>query len=417
MSRETSKCTSRRMAQGHLQKLVGRGLDIGAGDDPFQPVAGECRAWDRKHGDGDAAKLPGVAAGSLDYVYSSHCLEHLPDPLAALRRWTEVVRPGGFLYLAVPDYDLYEGGKGLRNRFHKTAFSLHRPADPSIPLLNLPELLSGPLRGSLRLWYLGLCDDRYDHRLGTSVDQTRRGAVCHIEILAERLAPVSAAAVPTPEILSGSRSKESQDLFVLSVLAGKRTGSYLEIGAGHPVHHSNTWLLETGFSWKGVSLDIDPRQVERHARLRRNPCRCADATETDFGALLEEHGLGPALDYLQVDVDPAHNSLKALQRIDLSRFRFAVVTFEHDRYRNEGREQALSREILGRHGYRLVVGDVMNRHRAFEDWYVDESLMPDDFWRRFSGEGVRMDPAGLSPCHRELFGTLPARSPAKGATG
>lgn len=186
MGFETSKCTSRRMAQGHLQKLVGRGLDIGAGDDPFRPVAGECRAWDRKNGDGDAARLPGVAAESLDYVYSSHCLEHLGDPLAALRRWTEVVRPGGLLYLAVPDYDLYEGGRGIRNRFHKAAFSLHRPADPSVPLINLVDLFAGPLRNCLRLRYLGLCDDNYDHRIGISVDQTRRGAVCHIEILAEK---------------------------------------------------------------------------------------------------------------------------------------------------------------------------------------------------------------------------------------
>lgn len=187
MSFETSKCTSRRMAQGHLQKLVGRGLDIGAGDDPFRPVAGECRAWDRKHGDGDAATLPGIERESLDYIYSSHCLEHLRDPIAVLRRWAEVVRPGGFLYFAVPDYDLYEGGKGIRNGFHKAAFSLHRPSDASVPLFNFVELFSGPLRHVLRLWYLGLCDDNYDHRVGTSVDQTRRVAVCHIEVFAEKV--------------------------------------------------------------------------------------------------------------------------------------------------------------------------------------------------------------------------------------
>jgi uncharacterized protein YbaR (Trm112 family) len=40
---------------------------------------------------------------SLDFVIGSHLLEHLPDPLGALRCWYEVLRPGGALLLLVPD--------------------------------------------------------------------------------------------------------------------------------------------------------------------------------------------------------------------------------------------------------------------------------------------------------------------------
>jgi SAM-dependent methyltransferase/uncharacterized protein YbaR (Trm112 family) len=50
----------------------------------------------------DGSALP-IADGTLDYLCSSHVLEHLPDPLAALHEWHRVLRPGGWLYLVVPD--------------------------------------------------------------------------------------------------------------------------------------------------------------------------------------------------------------------------------------------------------------------------------------------------------------------------
>jgi SAM-dependent methyltransferase len=50
----------------------------------------------------DARALP-IADGTLDYLCSSHVLEHLPDPIGALLEWHRVLRPGGLLYLVVPD--------------------------------------------------------------------------------------------------------------------------------------------------------------------------------------------------------------------------------------------------------------------------------------------------------------------------
>ena len=41
--------------------------------------------------------------GSFDYVVSSHNFEHLPDPIRFLRSCEMVLRPGGFLSMAVPD--------------------------------------------------------------------------------------------------------------------------------------------------------------------------------------------------------------------------------------------------------------------------------------------------------------------------
>jgi predicted SAM-dependent methyltransferase len=50
----------------------------------------------------DAMRLPFPPA-SLDFVIASHVLEHLPFPLAALRHWYDMLRPGGVLLLKIPD--------------------------------------------------------------------------------------------------------------------------------------------------------------------------------------------------------------------------------------------------------------------------------------------------------------------------
>lgn len=51
---------------------------------------------------GDATALP-FLDNSLDYVASSHVLEHVANPIAALAEWYRVLRPGGIIYLVVPD--------------------------------------------------------------------------------------------------------------------------------------------------------------------------------------------------------------------------------------------------------------------------------------------------------------------------
>jgi predicted SAM-dependent methyltransferase len=49
-----------------------------------------------------ADALP-FGAGSLDYFVASHVLEHLGNPIRALEEWTRALKPGGLLYLIVPD--------------------------------------------------------------------------------------------------------------------------------------------------------------------------------------------------------------------------------------------------------------------------------------------------------------------------
>jgi predicted SAM-dependent methyltransferase len=104
--RETSKCHQLRAKRGDFDRyLCGDGIDIGAGNDPLRVAAGSVRAWDVD--DGDAQKMESVADGSLDFVYSSHCREHLRDAPEALSNWIRILKPAGWLYFVVPDYTLY----------------------------------------------------------------------------------------------------------------------------------------------------------------------------------------------------------------------------------------------------------------------------------------------------------------------
>jgi SAM-dependent methyltransferase len=51
----------------------------------------------------DAEEVRTVASASFDFLVASHVIEHLRRPIAALREWLRIVRPGGLLYLVAPD--------------------------------------------------------------------------------------------------------------------------------------------------------------------------------------------------------------------------------------------------------------------------------------------------------------------------
>jgi hypothetical protein len=51
----------------------------------------------------DATTLAGIADGTFDFAIASHVIEHLEDPLGSVFSLLRVVKPGGAVFIAIPD--------------------------------------------------------------------------------------------------------------------------------------------------------------------------------------------------------------------------------------------------------------------------------------------------------------------------
>lgn len=147
--KECSKSIARRLSDPNFSNryFVGHGIDIGGKPDPLALYVGmftrmgSVKTWDWE--DGDAQHLASIADETLDFVHSSHCLEHLVDPRQGLEHWFRALKPGGHLVITVPDEDLYEQGvfPSTFNRDHKWTFTIFKHASWSDRSLNVLDLV------------------------------------------------------------------------------------------------------------------------------------------------------------------------------------------------------------------------------------------------------------------------------------
>jgi SAM-dependent methyltransferase len=154
--------TKSRKLWGSLENtvLAGNGIDIGCGPDPVSP---DVRKFDVE--DGDANHITRYVSDQFDFVYASHCLEHMHDPRAAILDWWKLVKPGGHLFVIVPDEDLYEQGV-FPSRFnpdHKATFTISKDTSWSPVSINLLDLARSLPNG--QIVKLALQDQGYDRRL------------------------------------------------------------------------------------------------------------------------------------------------------------------------------------------------------------------------------------------------------------
>lgn len=130
---ETIKSYERRKREGFFDKYIKPPIiDIGcAGDmksgkpDVIDITA---RMYDKVFGDGDAQTMQDIPDESFMTVYASHILEHLPNPIEAIRNWFRILKPGGYLIIDVPSMVLYEKQSHLPSRWngdHKTFWLLN----------------------------------------------------------------------------------------------------------------------------------------------------------------------------------------------------------------------------------------------------------------------------------------------------
>ena len=185
------------------------------------------------------------------------------------------------------------------------------------------------------------------------------------------------------ENIENNWSQSMQDMFVLSMLDGKRNGVYVEIGADQPRVISNTYLLEKDFDWSGISFELDADKVAFFNTIRENKCLCEDATLYNYKSLFEELNYPKQIDYLQLDIDPAEGTLRALKALPLDDYRFSVITYETDVYSSGADIQDEQIEILESHGYQLVAKNVKCEGNPYEDWWVDPAIVSEDVWKPY----------------------------------
>lgn len=184
------------------------------------------------------------------------------------------------------------------------------------------------------------------------------------------------------ETIDHNFSQVYQDMFVLSMLNGKRNGSFLEIGGADPWKCNNSALLEQKFDWKGTSIEYDEKFIipYRAARPKTNLLH-ANALELNYDEILsklcDENGI---VDYLQLDIEPARNTYECMLKIPFDKYKFRVITYEHDYPADVTRQyRDKSREYLRSKGYLMVVNDVSpDGDWNFEDWWIHPDCIDKD---------------------------------------
>ncbi len=105
-SLETSK-----IREKVLKFCNGKGIDIGCRDDK---IKSDSIGFDKIHYKGvdiigDASQKIDFPNNHFDYVYSSHCLEDIPNTRQTLTEWLRILKPQCYIILHIPHKDLYKG--------------------------------------------------------------------------------------------------------------------------------------------------------------------------------------------------------------------------------------------------------------------------------------------------------------------
>jgi len=83
------------------------------------------------------------------------------------------------------------------------------------------------------------------------------------------------------------------------------------------------------------------------------------------------------------DIEAAWQTLNALKALPLDDYRFSVITYETDVYKDgpDAGEEAM--KILLQYGYQLVARNVANQFNPYEDWYVDPGVVDAEIVKKF----------------------------------
>jgi len=178
-------------------------------------------------------------------------------------------------------------------------------------------------------------------------------------------------------------SHAGQDIFAKNLLG--KNGTYIEVGAYLPVKNSNTYLLETKYNWKGISIELDKSHepIWHNNKMRNNSIYFEDALTFKYKEKLIENNLPLHINYLSCDIDPTCNTFNALKRIINAGITFDFISFEHDEYWRKNYTNdindyhRLAIDFLSDRNYKIAIDNVYPKNKPeklFETWFINDSI-------------------------------------------
>lgn len=183
---ETRKLNAYRKENGYDAYFTGHGIDIGCGPDPLDVSVFTLIKTLKKYDtlQGDANTCENLADNSFDFVYSSHCLEHMHNVHVALKNWIRICKLNGFVVFAVPHEVYYEKNQWPSpfNNDHKFSFRLE-PYTVMPKSIWMQELLSEFT--NIKVINCSLLLINFDAARFWN-DQTLGETVCQIEVILKK---------------------------------------------------------------------------------------------------------------------------------------------------------------------------------------------------------------------------------------
>lgn len=184
-------------------------------------------------------------------------------------------------------------------------------------------------------------------------------------------------------------SQSGQDQFAYN-LSGI-DGTYLEIGAHHPIINSNTYHLEVNCNWKGVSVEYDETYKDswNQNTSRKNPIIWNDAFNLNYHEIQKANLLPKRLNYLSCDIEPPENTFNILKKIINEGLVFDFISYEHDKYNSGDKYELLSQEFLFDNNYKIAIKDIYSRskkYKIYETWFINQDIdfkeVQYDIWKK-----------------------------------
>lgn len=184
---ETQKMNKTRKDKGYDLYFSGHGIDIGCGKDILNKEVftniKSIQPYDVS--EGDANHCDNIKDNQFDFVYSSHCLEHMNDPKITLKNWIRICKPRGYIIVAIPHEVYYEKmiWPSKHNPNHTWSFRLEEET-------NMPKSIwVQNFLSNFQNTAIIRCDlylEKFDFT-NFWKDQTRGDAICQIEFVLKKV--------------------------------------------------------------------------------------------------------------------------------------------------------------------------------------------------------------------------------------